>query len=95
MINDILLYCWDEGCGLRELWNNSSKNVFYMTRALIDAGIVWVEGIPPDMGTNIEQWHSLSRQTGETMAEIFKEFTGFVPRGKFEPRFFEYNPVTK
>jgi len=90
MLNDILLFCWDNGCGVYEIYNNTSKNFLYMTRALIDAGIVWVEGIPGEMGENETQWHNLSRQTGETMAEIFKEFTGFEGNQVFEPRFFEY-----
>lgn len=48
-----------------------------MTRALIDAGIVWWEGIPEEQMENIAQWHDLSRQTGETLAELVKETTNF------------------
>ena len=58
---------------------NFELNFLYMTRALIDAAIVWFEGVPEGQETNVEQWHNLSRQTGETMAEIIKEMTAFEP----------------
>ena len=54
-----------------------------MTRALIDAGIVWWEGIPDKKTENLDQWNSLSRQTGETMAELVKETTNFVTQDRF------------
>ena len=55
-----------------------------MTRALIDAAIVWYEGVPESQEENLEQWHALSRQTGESSAEIVKEFVGFIPQGEFD-----------
>ena len=45
-INDVYLFCWNNGCELSELWGNTVLNFLYMTRALIDAAIVWQEGIP-------------------------------------------------
>ena len=61
------------------IYENFLENVLYMTRALIDAAIVWYEGVPESIDENPEQWHSLSRQTGESSAEIVKEFIGFTP----------------
>ena len=54
-----------------------------MTKALIDAAIVWQEGVPADFHTETKQWHELSRQTGETFAEIIKEITNFTPQDGF------------
>lgn len=45
-INDVYLFCWNNGCELTELWGNTVLNFLYMTRAVIDAAIVWQEGIP-------------------------------------------------
>ena len=45
-INDVYVYCWNEGCYFDELWGNTLTNVLYMTKALIEAAIVWQEGIP-------------------------------------------------
>lgn len=55
-----------------------------MTRAMLDAAIVWYEGVPAHEQENKEQWHRLSRQTGETVAEIVKEVTNFDPQEEFE-----------
>ena len=57
-----------------------------MTRDIIDAGIVWWEGVPGERTHDIDQWHNLSRQTGETTAGIVKEFTNFVPQTHFNVR---------
>jgi len=54
-----------------------------MTRALIDAAIVWYEGVPESKDVDLQQWHALSRQTGESTAEIVKEFVGFIPQTEF------------
>ena len=81
--NDVYVYCWNEGCALDELWSHTELNFLYMTRAVLDAMIVWFEGIPEDKFENIEQWNALSRQTGETFAEIVKEVTNFVPQDQF------------
>ena len=54
-----------------------------MTRALIDAAIVWYEGVPEGEEDDVTQWHNLSRQTGETVAEIIKEITNFTPQDAF------------
>jgi len=76
-LNDVYLYCWNKGCYPEELWGNTEKNFLYMTRALIDAAIVWFEGVPATYEENPTQWENLSRQTGETVAEIVKEITNF------------------
>lgn len=82
--NDLMIYCWNDGCKFSELKENTELNVLYMTRALIDAAIVWYEGVPADHGIDSdEQWHHLSRQTGETVAEIIKEATNFEPQVEF------------
>lgn len=83
-INDVYLYCWNKGCQLENLWGNTKGNVLYMTRAILDAAIVWYEGVPASQTENLDQWHALSRQTGETVAEILKEITNFKPQEKFE-----------
>ena len=85
-INDFYIYCWNHGCRLDEIGNNAENNFLYMTRSLIDAAIVWYEGVPETHEDKKEQWAALSRQTGETFAEIIKEFTGFEAQRRFEPR---------
>ena len=60
-INDVYLFCWNNGCNLERLWGNTSSNFLYMTRAMLDAAIVWYEGVPSEMQENKEQWHKLSR----------------------------------
>ena len=82
-INDIYLYCWNVGCRFDGLWGNTQSNVLYMTRALIDAAIVWYEGVPSEQASNQKQWNNLARQTGETIAEIVKEITNFEPQQGF------------
>jgi hypothetical protein len=79
-LNDVYLYCWNQGCRLDELWGNTEANFLYMTRALLDAAIVWYEGVPEHTSDEPEQWIALSRQTGETVAEIVKEITDFKPQ---------------
>ena len=64
--------------------DNTELNFLYMTRALIDAMIVWYEGVPEDHEVQSDdQWHHLARQTGETVAEIIKEATNFEPQVEF------------
>ena len=41
IFNDMYIYCWNEGCYSDEIWSNTENNFLYMTRALIDAAIVW------------------------------------------------------
>ena len=43
------------------LYENLLNNILYMTRALIDAAIVWYEGVPDSMEDDLDQWHALSR----------------------------------
>ena len=81
--NDVFLFCWNKGCYPEELWGNTENNFLYMTRALIDAAIVWFEGIPTELEENKDQWHNLSRQTGETCAEIIKEISNFEAQDEF------------
>ena len=45
-VNDIFVFCWNEGCELGELWEHTYMNFLYMTRALLDSAIVWFEGLP-------------------------------------------------
>lgn len=85
-INDFYIFCWNKGCRLDEIGNNAQNNFLYMTRSLIDAAIVWYEGVPEAQTEKPEQWANLSRQTGETFSEIIKEFTGFEAQNKFEVR---------
>jgi hypothetical protein len=44
-----------------------------MTRALIDAAIVWYEGVPDSQEANLAQWDNLARQRGEPAADAIKE----------------------
>jgi len=82
-INDFYVFCWNNGCATSEIVSNSELNFLYMTRALIDAAIVWYEGIPESQEENLAQWDNLARQTGETVAEIIKEATAFEPQLEF------------
>ena len=45
---DFYLYCWNKGCYSDEIVGNTKLNFLYMTRALLDALIVWYEGVPED-----------------------------------------------
>ena len=45
-VNDVFIFCWNEGCELGELWEHTYMNFLYMTRALLDSAIVWFEGLP-------------------------------------------------
>jgi hypothetical protein len=64
---------------------NSGGKWLYILRSLNDSAIVWWEGIPEarEDGTyaedDMEQWINLSEQTGQTMAQIFKDISGFYP----------------
>ena len=58
----------------------------YILRAVNDAGIVWKEGIAemrkhPELPyeSESEQLAKLSAQTGQTLAEILQDITGFYP----------------
>lgn len=75
---------WNFGFEPVMLYENFLENILYMTRALIDAAIVWYEGVPPSVDEDLDQWHALSRQTGESSAEIVKEFIGFTPQQEFK-----------
>ena len=44
--NDVYLFCWNDGCTPDQVGQNIEKNILYMTRDIIDAGIVWWEGVP-------------------------------------------------
>ena len=81
--NDIYLYCWNDGCSPEKIGKHIERNILYMTRDLIDCGIVWWEGVPEHMSVNIEQWMRLSRETGKTMAGLVKETTNFTPQKHF------------
>jgi hypothetical protein len=51
--NDLYIYCWNEGCEIEQIGEHLKKNFLYMTRALIDAGIVWWEGVPNEKMENL------------------------------------------
>lgn len=87
-INDIYIFCWNVGCYGDEMVTNTELNFLYMTRALLDAAIVWQEGIPESEEVNEQQWWALSRQTGESVAEIIKEITNFEPQHGFNNQVF-------
>ena len=53
-INDIFVYCWNEGCEPYELWVHTYMNFLYMTRAILDSAIVWFEGIPEGNSENAD-----------------------------------------
>lgn len=78
-INDLFLFCWNQGCEVEKIGQHFEKNWLYMTRAIIDAAIVWYEGIPTEMAKDISQWHDLGRQTGESIAQILQHIFAFVP----------------
>ena len=84
--NDVYLFCWNDGCTPDQVGKNIEKNILYMTRDIIDAAIVWWEGVPAERSQQQSQWHRLSSQTGETFAGIVKEFTNFVPQTTFKVR---------
>merc|ERR1719409_1254872 len=76
-MNDLYRFCWNKGCAFGEMEDSIVKNILYMTRAILDACIVWYEGVPEDEAHDIAQWHKLSMATGESIAEILKEVTNF------------------
>jgi hypothetical protein len=88
--NDLYLFCWNNGCRFEDILFNTEANVLYMTRAMIDAAIVWYEGIPENRHTDIPKWFRLSQQTGETVAEIIKEMTDFIPQTDFKEKEFVF-----
>ena len=60
-IADILTFCWNEECKWEDIYEHTEANFLYMTRALIDAAIVWQEGVPEEEWVELDQWHELSR----------------------------------
>lgn len=80
-INDIFIFCWNDNCEIMKILEHTYMNFLYMTRALLDAGIVWFEGLEGEKDENGDvpnhSYMALSRQTGETIAEIIKEITNF------------------
>ena len=61
LINALYIYMWNYGFEPIMLYENLLDNFLYMTRALIDAAIVWWEGVPESRDDDLEQWHALSR----------------------------------
>lgn len=51
--NDLYRFCWNQGCRLDEMWGNTENNILYMTRDMIDAAIVWYEGVPEEEAEDI------------------------------------------
>lgn len=64
-----------------KILEHTYMNFLYMTRALLDAGIVWFESLEVDKDREgdipTDAYMALSRQTGEAIAEIIKEITNF------------------
>ena len=52
--NDFLYFCWNDGCTFAETGGNIENNWLYMTRSIIDAAIVWYEGVPASAKENPE-----------------------------------------
>ena len=77
IFHDMATYCWNEGCWMSDVEKDMTLKILYMTRSILDAIIVWYEGIPNSIDVEHEKWQSLSRQTGKTIAEIVKEITNF------------------
>ena len=61
LVNDMYIFMWNYRFEPMMLYENLLNNVLYMTRALIDAAIVWYEGVPESMEEDLDQWHALSR----------------------------------
>jgi hypothetical protein len=83
-INDLYNFCFVYGCTASSFWENSKLNILYMNAAVIDAAIVWFEGVPENKQMEKGKWVTLSRQTGETFAEIVKEITNFEVTSEFK-----------
>jgi hypothetical protein len=71
-INDVYKFCWVNGCTTSSFWTNAQLNFLYMTRSVLDAAIVWMEGVPENKFAEKEKWYALARQMGNTAAEIVK-----------------------
>lgn len=52
-LSDMFIYCWNENCEADDIKRHLEKNFLYMTRALIDAGIVWWEGVPSNTADDL------------------------------------------
>jgi hypothetical protein len=61
MLSDVFTYAWNDRLDIWDILNNLKNNWLYMTRAMIDAAIVWWEGIPSGMYEDLDQWHAISR----------------------------------
>ena len=57
-----------------------------MLRDINDLGITLYEDIPKHQFENIEQWYAISRSTGDSVASIIKDMTGFVKYDKMYPK---------
>ena len=86
LLNDVSTFCWYRGCWPMQFVYKSANKFLYILRALNDAGIVWKEGIGkmrdhPDIAYEDEsnEIAKLSVQTGQTLAQIFTDITGFYP----------------
>lgn len=85
-LNDFSTYCWYRGCWPMQLIYKSGDKFLYILRAINDAGIVWKEGIQelrktPDLSyeSEADEYSKLSSQTGQTLAQIVQDVTGFYP----------------
>jgi hypothetical protein len=84
--NDYATYCWYKGCWPMQLVYESGDKFLYILRAVNDAAIIWKEGMDevhahPELNYEQEdkQWSRLSAKTGQSMADIFQDLTGFYP----------------
>ena len=53
-INDIFIFCWNDNCEFMSILEHTYMNFLYMTRALLDAAIVWWEGLEGQKDENGE-----------------------------------------
>ena len=60
-INDVYIFFWNTGFDPMDLLWNTEANFLYMTKAIIQAAIVWWDGVPDSFEHDFEQWHALSR----------------------------------
>lgn len=85
LANDFCTYCWYRGCWPMQIIFKLGDKWLYILRSINDAGIVWKEGMQEllaknsDYTTEGEEYAKLSTQTGQTLAEIFQDVTGFYP----------------
>ena len=93
--NEFMIFCWYKGCWPQQLLADSEHRILYILRAVNEAAILWNEQLPKsDSGepidadeqaelekklNNPEPYLKVAGTVGETIAQIFRDITGFVP----------------